>query len=157
MPNISLLAPVPLEHLIDACTLCRAKGKVAFGSRAWQVFRELDIAREGETVETYIYASGDKSFESFEVSWYGRYIGHVEGNNGAHPDGMLFRPASTTKDPRDNKGHWAVFWELDQLRQLQPHERISTGEFHGFESGKKYKKHFTPQGPIIVLAHHLPH
>ena len=70
---------------------------------------------------------------------------------GAHPDGMRFRPPSTAKYPSDNKGHWAVFWELDQLRQLAPHERIATGIFIGHGTGKQYKKNFIPEGPLIVI------
>ena len=118
MPNVALLAPVPLEHLIDAVTVCNVEGKVAFGSRAWEVFRELDNERNGVPVNVYIYASGDPSSEKFEASWYGRYIGHVQGKNGTHPEEMIFRPSSTAKYPGDNKGHWAVFWELDELREL---------------------------------------
>jgi hypothetical protein len=151
MPAVTLLAPVPLEHLRDGAEVCALQGKVAFGSRAWEVFRELDIERNGAPVDVFIYASGDPSSERLEVSWYGRYIGHVEGKNGAHPDGMKFRPPSTGKYPSDNKGHWAVFWEVDQLRELAQEERISTGEFVGHSSGKAYKKNFIPEGPILVV------
>lgn len=150
MPAFSLLAPVPLEHLLDATAVCRAEGKVAFGSRAWEVFRELDVERNGAPVDVYIYASGDLGSAKIEVSWRGRYIGHVEGKNGAHPDGLRFRPPSTAKNPTDNKGHWAVFWELDQLNQLEPSERIPTGAFIGHKSGKLCAKNFVPGGPVIV-------
>lgn len=152
MPNVALLAPVPLEHLIDAVTVCNVEGKVAFGSRAWEVFRELDNERNGVPVNVYIYASGDPSSEKFEASWYGRYIGHVQGKNGTHPEEMIFRPSSTAKYPGDNKGHWAVFWELDELRELEPHERIPTGAFTGYKTDKHYKKNFVPKGPLLVYA-----
>jgi len=150
MPAVTLLAPVPLEHLCNAAAVCKAEGKVAFGSRTWEVFRELDIERNGIPVNVYIYASGDPTSDKLEVSWLGRYIGHVEGKFGAHPEGMRFRPPSTAKYPSDNKGHWAVFWELDQLRELQTHERIPTGAFTGYKTGKQYKNNFVPEGPIIV-------
>ena len=125
--------------------------KVAFGSRAWEVFRELDAERNDAPVQVFIYASGDPDSERLEVSWQGRYIGHVQGKNGAHPDGLRFRPPSTAKYPSDNKGHWAVFWELDQLRQLPPHERIATGAFIGHGTGKQYEKNFVPEGPLNVI------
>ncbi len=150
MPAFALLAPVPLVHLRDAVAVREAEGKVAFGSRAWEVFRELDAARNGAPVDVYIYASGDPDSERLEASWYGRYIGHVEGRNGAHPDGMRYRPPSTAKYPSDNKGHWAVFWELDQLRELSASECIPTGQFIGHKTGKQYKKNFVPEGPLIV-------
>jgi hypothetical protein len=38
--NVALLASVPLEHLTDGQTTAETKGKVAFGSRAWETFRE---------------------------------------------------------------------------------------------------------------------
>lgn len=150
MPTVALLAPVPIEHLRDAIAVCEAEGKVAFGSRAWEVFRELDAERHGAPVDVYIYPSGDPKSEKLEASWYGRYVGHVESKNGAHPEGMRLRPPSTAKYPADNKGHWAVFWELDQIRELPAIERISTGDFVGHKTGKQYKKNFVPEGPLIV-------
>lgn len=151
MSPIALLAPVPLEHLRDGVSICTAEGKVAFGSRAWEVFRELDNERDGRPVDVFIYASGDLTATRLEISWQGRYIGHVEGKNGAHPQGMRFRPPSTSKNPADNKGHWAVFWEVENLRELQSHERIETGAFIGYRSSKPYKKNFVPEGPLLVI------
>lgn len=55
--HIALLAPVPLEHLLDGETTARTEGKVAFGSRKWDTFRQLDALREGMPVDVYIYAS----------------------------------------------------------------------------------------------------
>ncbi len=150
MLAIALLAPVPLVHLQDAVDVCEAQGKVAFGSRAWEVFRQLDLERNGAPVDVYIYASMGRTADRLEASWHGRYIGHVEAKNGAHPDGMRFRPPSTAVNPSDNKGYWAVFWEVDSLRELAPEDRIPTGEFIGYDSGKAYKKNFIPEGPLLV-------
>ncbi|MGH9577450.1 MAG: hypothetical protein ACRD3R_08430, partial [Terriglobales bacterium] len=94
----------------DGLHVCQSKGKVAFGSRAFEVFRELDAARDGAPVRVFIYASGDPSSERLEASWSGSYVRWVEVPNGAHPDGMTYRPPSTAKYPGDNKGHWAGFW-----------------------------------------------
>lgn len=148
----SLLTPVPLEHLRSGVDVCLEQGKVAFGSRAWEVFRELDAKRHGSPVDVFIYASSDQNSISIEVSWRGRYIGHVESKGGAHPDGLRFRPLSTQKNSSDNKGHWAVFWELDQLRELSQEERVPIKDFIGYSSGKKYKKGFIPEGPLIVVS-----
>jgi len=151
MTIVALLASVPIEHLVGGASVCKAKGKVAFGSRAWEVFRELDAVRDDVAIDVFIYASGNPRAEALEVSWFGRYIGHVEGKNGAHPDGMRFRPPTTEKYPTDNKGHWAVFWELDRLHELSPNERIATGRFVGYKSNKEYKTNFVPEGPMLVI------
>ena len=57
MIDIALLAPVPLVHLEDGANICHEKGKVAFGSRSWEVFRELDELRKKQPVPVLIYAS----------------------------------------------------------------------------------------------------
>lgn len=72
MPHIALLAPVPIEHLNDATNVCATVGRVAFGSRAWEVFRELDANRNGLPVSAYIYASDEQGAANPEVSWIGR-------------------------------------------------------------------------------------
>jgi hypothetical protein len=43
---VSLLVPVPFEHLYDGANICQSQGKVALGDRAWEVFRELDAERK---------------------------------------------------------------------------------------------------------------
>lgn len=148
--NIALLAPVPLEHLLDGAIVCQEQGRVAFGSRAWEVFRKLDELRGEKPVDVYIYASHSPGPPSFTISWHGRYVGHVEGDNGTHPEGMRLRPPSTAKYIEDNLGHWAVFWEVGELRELSPKECIRTGDFCGFDKRKQYKRNFVPEGPIIV-------
>lgn len=152
MPHLALLAPVPIEHLEDAVQVCETTGRVAFGSRAWEVFRELDESRNGLPVPVYIYASDEQGAPYPEITWIGRYVGQVEGKNGTHPEGMKHRPPSTGKYPTDNKGHWAIFWELDQLQRLKPEERMQMNSFIGYKSGKAYKKHFIPEGPLLVTS-----
>ena len=151
MTVVALLAPVPLEHLQSGLSVCINEGKVAFGSMKWEVFRDLDTILAGAAGDVYIYPSGNPDAERLEASWYGRYTHHVNAIGGAHPDGMRFRPQTTEKYPTDNKGHWAVFWELDQLRELSPNERIATGKFIGYESNKKYKPNFVPKRPMLVI------
>lgn len=148
--DVALLAPVPLEHLEDGIDVCRNEGRVAFGSRAWEVFRKLDQLRNGLPVDVYIYASHDPVVRRFVVSWKGTYIGHVESIEGAHPEGMRFRPPSTGKYPEDNQGYWAVFWELEDLRRLDEDQQIPTGRFWGLEKRKSYGRNFVPEGPILI-------
>jgi hypothetical protein len=148
--DVALLAPVPLEHLRDGAMVCEREGRVAYGSRAWEVFRQLDEIRDDMPVDVYIYASHSPGPLRLEVSWHALYVGHVESIRGAHPNGMRLRPPSTAKYPDDNVGHWAVFWEVEQLRELPSEGRIPTGEFRGLNKRKSYKRNFVPEGPMLV-------
>ncbi len=152
MYPVSLLAPVPEEHLISGQDVVAETGRVAFGSRAWQVFRELDELREGQPIDVYIYASYPTLKRPPKVRWKGRYIGHVEAIVGAHPDGMANRPKTTGSYDADNRGYWAIFWELDRLSKLQNDEVLSMSVFRGFNSDKVYNSSFIPEGPTLVKA-----
>ena len=145
-PNLALLAPVPFVFLPEGEELCRRKGKVAFGSRAWELFRELDNLRDGLPVEVFIYASQTDD-PSLVVSWHGYYIGSVESDNGAHPEGRKYRPAYTTKDGEDRAGYWGVFWEVADLKPTPP---IPIGKLRGHGAKKAYGTPFVPEGPIII-------
>lgn len=142
-PAVALLAPVPSVHLEDGETVCRKRGKVAYGSRNWELFRTLDRDRDGLTVDTFIYASqvGD---HKHVVSWHAYYTGHVESIGGAHPNGARFRPPSTMDD---GTGYWAVFWEVTNLERISP---IPIAEFRGLNALKNYDKLFLPEGPVRV-------
>lgn len=148
--NVALLAPVPLEHLVDGQTVAASEGRVAFGSRAWEVFRELDGLRKGQLVDVYIYASHTEGPPVFEVTWHAEYIGHVDGIAGAHPAGMRYRPPSTGKYPSDNEGHWAVFWEVQNLRPLPAGSRMRLADFAGLGKSRVYRPGFVPEGPLLI-------
>jgi hypothetical protein len=143
--HIALLAPVPLEHLESGQNL---KERVAFGScgsRALKLFQKLDKERAGMDVDVYIYASPAQS--GLEVSWAARYVGSVKSVNGAHPDGMKYRPESTVNDTESD-----VFWEVKDLKQLPPEERILVSQLTGFGSSKKkaYSPTFAPRSPLLI-------
>jgi hypothetical protein len=142
--HIALLAPVPLEHLESGLTL---KDKVAFGScgnRALKLFNKLDKERAGMDVDVYIYASPAQC--DFEASWSARYIRSVLSVNGAHPDGMKYRPESTASDTESD-----VFWEVKDLKRLPPEERILVSTLTGFGSKKKaYSPTFAPRSPLLI-------
>lgn len=151
MSQIALLAPVPLEHLEDGIDVCKKEGKVAFGSRAWEVFREVDTLRSESPVTVLIYASMSDTDEPPAVTWRAQYVGHVEGKNGAHPEGMRFRPPSTGNYESDNRGWWAVFWEVAALEALSKSQQLLIKELQS-RSGGYYKPEFVPEGPIIIPA-----
>ena len=83
------------------------------------------------------------------VTWRAEYIGHVEGKFGAHPEGMKFRPPSTAEHASDNFGHWAVFWEVQNLREI-PMDEIVTIQDIQSRAGTYYKPSFVPEGPVII-------
>src|SRR5271165_4626711 len=132
--NIALLAPVPLVHLTSGRTTAEREGKVAFGSRAWEVFRQLDHERKGMAVDVYIYASHSDDPRAI-ASWCARYVGQVESIAGAHPAGMRYRPPSTAND---EQGHFAIFWEVEDLHPSPDQERLSLTNFTGFGKSKGY-------------------
>ena len=148
--DVALLAPVPLVHLRDGVLVCREQGRVAFGSRAWELFRELDRLRAGFHVTTYIYASHTEAPFRPAATWQGLYCRQVDSVNGAHPQGMKIRPASTGRNPDDNLGHWAVFWELCDLYEHSADKSIPLTRFLGLGKKVSYGKSFVPEGPLLV-------
>jgi hypothetical protein len=148
--DIALLTPVPLEHLVAGLVVVAKQGRVAFGSRAWELFRELDLKRHGMPVDVYIYASHTNESPRSEVSWHGLYIRHVDSVNGAHPEVMRYRPQSTTKYDNDNQGKWVIFYELEQLRELKPSERLLVGSLKGLGERRSYYQSFVPRGPLFI-------
>jgi hypothetical protein len=85
------MVSVPLEHLESGKRICDTKGKVAFGSMNWELFRQLDQKRGGLKVNTYIYASLSGEPTKLAVTWQGLYIGHVD-NLGENIRNFALRP-----------------------------------------------------------------
>lgn len=146
----ALLAPVPYEHLVSGLEVSRKEGKVAFGSRAFEVFRAVETIADHGTLPVFIYASSDAAQMPPRATWRANYVSSVETNNGRHPAGMRFRPPSTEANIGDNLGHWAVFWEVTKLMQVGYKEGIQMDGFYGYRSKKRYLKNFRPEGPVIV-------
>lgn len=67
--RVALLAPVPREHLVDGRETALTKGRVAFGSMRWKVFRELDRLRKGMPVDVYIYESDGVGKINSRATW----------------------------------------------------------------------------------------
>ena len=148
---IALLAPVGEEHLLSGLDVCKREGQVAFGSRAWQLFRHLDEILGGQNCDCLIYASAAKQPTNTPVaSWRAMYIGHVEGRNGAHPEGMKYRPPTTAKYAKDNLGHWAVFWHVTDLKQLSLADQVKISSLRGYGKSRRYLKNFIPEGPLMI-------
>lgn len=148
VPVAGLLAPVPLEHLVDGQDVCRAEGKVAFGSRAWEVFRKLD-QESLQDLPVLIYASHADGVVRPLVTWRATYVGHVESRAGAHPQGERYRPPSAIAGGEDRSGYWAVFWEVTDLHRLAEQEYVPIGRLRDIK-GRRYGTGFVPEGPILL-------
>lgn len=154
--DFAILAPVPLEHLQSGKDVCAREGFVAFGSKKWELFRTVDEMRNGNRVPCLLYASheGVPAPLAFTVTWFGWYIGHVDSIGGAHPDKLKYRPESTKEYSTDNRGHWAVFWHVEGLRELAKAKRKPIGELQSHPRGT-WRKNAPPRGPELVEFPHL--
>ena len=146
VPDLALLAPVPLVHIEDGQGVCanRRLGRVAYGSRNWQLFERLDALRGNDCVDVYIYASHADDLRK-AASWGARYVGHVRSTaGGLHPGGEKYRPPST----RGESDYWAVFWEVSDLKPLA--NPLLLSDFRGFEADRNYDGGFIPEGPMLI-------
>lgn len=146
--DVALLAPVPEGHLESALVTCEDAGRVAFGSRAWQAFAELDRRREWLPCDVYIYPSHSELFGTPKVRWVATYVRQLGSRGGRHPDRYKFRPTSTHES--EDEGHWSVFWEVTDLRRLDPADAVPMNRFQGVDKSKRYVSNFKPEGPLLV-------
>lgn len=149
--SVALLAPVPEEHLLSGQETLRGSGRVAFGSKNWELFNKLGTILKGDECDVLLYASDSaRPLNPPTATWSARFTGFSVAVNGAHKHGMKYRPASTAKYPLDNQGSWTVFWEVTNLRPITPGVKISL--LRGFEKPRTYLKDFIPKGPILIQA-----
>jgi hypothetical protein len=148
---VALLAPVPEEHLLSGQKTLKDSGKVAFGSKNWELFNKLEELLKGDECDVLLYASdADRPLNPPTATWSARFVGFSVAVNGAHKHGMKYRPTSTTKYPLDNKGNWTVFWEVTSLEPMIPGVKISL--LRGFEKPHSYLVNFIPKGPLLIQA-----
>lgn len=152
--SVALLAPVPEEHLISGQSCCEENGRVAFGSRDFEVFRNLDDQCAGAPCHVLIYPSWASQPQAGppQATWEATYLRTVEARLDGSASPGIFRPQSTEKYPGDAKGHWAVYWEVTDIRRLEGNERIPVSLLRGWRGGKHYLKNFRPEGPLIIEA-----
>ncbi len=142
--DFAILAPVPEMHLKSGEETCDREQKVAFGSQAWELFREVDKLRNGDDVEVFIYASQAKK-AILEVTWHGVYIGHKDSRNGRYPGDKKFRPSSSASDSPT----WAVYWEVRDLKELPEADCIQIVSLRGFRKKSNYQS-FIPDKPLLI-------
>lgn len=148
--TLALLTPVPLEHLVEGEAVAQSEGRVAFGSQAWAVFRELEL-ESGRGTPVLIYASHTGGLPDLKVTWRAEFLRYVTSRGGAHPDGTRFRPPSTVRWREDEERYWAGFYEIESLRHLHEGEQLKIADLHN-RRGKRYGRGFVPEGPIIISA-----
>jgi hypothetical protein len=145
-----LLAPVPVSHLEDGQQVCRANGEVAFGSRAFDVFLELDALRGGRQIKAYIYASHEHRTGGAKATWQATYVRWEKALlGGSHPDPERYRPPSTWSE--DGQGYWLLFWHVTDLHPLPTEEHVWTHHFRDRKHGRRASKPYAPEGPMIKL------
>lgn len=151
MVDFAILAPVPVFHLESGAKVAEEKGYVSFGSMKWQLFREVDQLRGEEDVPVLLYPSHeyDEAKLTFQVSWSGWYIGHVDDPLSKRGDEKSGHRPPTTTGPQDHAGDWAVFWRVRDLTQLQPERRILIKDLESFKS-EYWLKNAPPRGPVLV-------
>lgn len=152
MTDFAILAPVPLEHLETGQGIATQTGFVAFGSRKFELFRDIEERRNGAAVPVLIYPSheDDPAKTSFQVSWIGWYVGSEETNNGRHSKSMTHRPPTTGQYAADNKGFWAVFWHVRDLLPLASGDRFPISKLQTIKGG--WRKNAPPRGPELVAV-----
>ena len=156
----AILAPVPEQHLISAQEAIAAQlaadppetpPVLAYGSKAFEVFRKADEERAGHPVEIFIYASHAKEQTlKPQATWKATYIKHVDSRRGRYPGKAYHRPPSTEQDKQD---YWAVYWLVQDLEKLATPIPIS--DFRGYDKKADYLTNFVPEGPLLV-AHPQP-
>ena len=52
--------------------------------------------------------------------------------------------------PADRIGHWAIYWEVKNLRSIDREEIIKIGNLRGLDRKAFYKRGFIPRGPVII-------
>jgi hypothetical protein len=149
-PATGLLAPVPLDYLVEGVDVCRLQGKVAFGTRIWETFADLKN-EAGEGAPVLIYASHAKENFGPVVTWTALFARWVAAVGGGHPDGDLFRPPLTQLGDEDRSGYWLGFWEVTDLHELDVNCRIPISLLHD-RRGRRYDRGFIPEGPILLSS-----
>lgn len=153
--GVGILAPVPASIMRSALGTCAAEGKVAFGSGAWEVFERAN-QEYGEGIPVLIYPTHhdgdpDKVCVPGFVPFRAIYLGTTPATKlGMHPNPAV-RPAITINGPSADTAS-SFFWEVSDLKQLSPPERIAITSLTAEGQKKPFTNKFTLHGPILVKA-----
>jgi hypothetical protein len=144
--TVALFTPVPSLHIEDdGLARCRERGRVAFGTRAFQVLRQLERTANGRPVTVYVYAS--RTGRNPAATHRGRYLGHKANSKMTRED-WLCRPSSTWVCA-DDRDQWPTYYFLADLERLAV--PIPIRRFRSLATHRPLVNH-APQGPILVSA-----
>lgn len=152
MLDFALLAPVPADYLLEGVKVSRESGYVSYGSKKWQLFREINERRAGEKVPALLYASHEnvEMRTDFEVSYIAWYIGSTENKKEMRNDESNgHRPESALSDYNDKAIKWATFWRVENVQKLPQNLLIRVTEIQTLHNGKP-RKNYAPYGPEII-------
>ena len=154
--QLALLAPVPCIHLRSALDQgVRNHQRTAFGTNASNSFIDKDgrpIVERGWQV--LIYASRPETdeipylFRAEHVVVTAVFCGWdwARGKSREYV-GDAVRPPTTLNEATKDTG-WEGYWEVAELRQIKP--LVHFKNLLSLPSGKKFKKGFVPERPMLV-------
>ena len=151
--DFAILAPVPLVHLESGLGIVSQQAYVAFGSRKYDLFEEIDRTRGRDLVPVLLYPSHDDDRIQFDykVSWTGWYVGSTSDQEAKFADERAgCRPPSTKANANDNASIWPTFWRVASLTRLPAHEHREIRELNNYRTGKD-KESAPPRGPERIL------
>jgi hypothetical protein len=152
--GVGILAPVPANILRSAQDTCAAVGRVAFGSKAWEVFNKADLeyryALPVLIYPTQHFGDPDKLCDPGKATFRAVYLGTKTARGGAHPDPAV-RPPATMHGP-DADTAWPLFWEVSNLVHLSRDNRIAIVSLTAEGQKKPLVNGFVPHGPMLVKA-----
>ncbi len=140
---------MPEILLVGGLEVCQQHGRVAFGSRAWQVLSQFD-EQAGPGAPVLIYASHPSHNRGPKVTWTARWLRWEPTNGGRHPDGDLIRPPRSVDDGEDTVGYWVGYWEATDLTPLSQDQWVRTSDLVNLH-GRRFTP-FVPEGPILLGA-----
>jgi len=155
--GIAILCPVPAALLKSALATCDEKGRVAFGTNAFDVFKRAEQLY-GSPLPALIYPTihyGDPDGLSAPgyACFRATYLCLQRADrNGRHPDPSV-RPAATVSGS-DSDTPWQFFWEVEGLQKLPAAQRIAITTLMAEGQNKPLPKAYVPHGPTIVKVPH---
>lgn len=152
--GIGILAPVPATILRSAQVACDAQGRVAFGSKAWELFNKIDT-EYGQNIPVLIYPTPnhgdpDRLCDPGFATFRGNYLGTKLAQAGKHPDPSV-RPMVTVEGPEIDT-QWAFFWEVSNLVQVSKQDRVAITSLTAEGQKKPLTNKFVLKGPMLVKA-----
>jgi hypothetical protein len=153
--TVGLLWPLPMLHVQGAVELSRTASKVALGTRATSVLKELEALTGGDPlgVPVYVMATDLNSDERpLQIAWRAVYLDAVKSSNGGHPEGMRFRWPATLQMPMPGDTHWNAFVHVCSFAALGASGTVPITALRDWVRKELLHEYFIPLRPQIVCA-----